>query len=52
MLAVLALVAPVAVAAPEGKALYATRAGELADARAMGEDGVYAFFTQAAATPR
>jgi len=42
----------VVILSPEGKALYATRAGELADARAMGEDGVYAFFTQAAATPR
>ena len=42
----------VVILSPEGKALYATRAGELADARKMGEDGVYAFFTQAAATPR
>ena len=42
----------VAILSPEGKALYATRAGELADARAMGEDGVYAFFRQAASTPR
>ena len=42
----------VVILSPEGKALYATRAGELADARKMGEDGVYAFFTQAASTPR
>jgi protein disulfide-isomerase len=42
----------VAILSPEGKTLYATRAGELADARNMGEDGVYAFFTQAASTPR
>jgi protein disulfide-isomerase len=42
----------VVILSPEGKALYATRAGELADARSMGEDGVYAFFTQAASTPR
>ena len=42
----------VVILSPEGKALYATRAGELADARKMSEDGVYAFFTQAASTPR
>jgi thioredoxin len=34
----------IAVLSPEGKLLYATRAGELADARKMGDDGVYAFF--------
>ena len=32
------------VLSPDGKVLYATRAGELADARKMGEDGVYEFF--------
>jgi len=42
----------VVILSPEGKALYATRGGDLADARKMGEDGVYAFFTQAASTPR
>jgi thioredoxin 1 len=33
----------VVVLSPEGKPVYATRAGELADARKMGEDGVYEF---------
>ena len=39
----------VAVLSAEGKALYATRAGELADARAMGERGIYEFFAKVAA---
>ena len=42
----------VVILSPDGKELYATRAGELADARKMGEDGVYAFFTQAISRPR
>jgi protein disulfide-isomerase len=32
------------VLSPENQVLYATRAGELADARTMGEAGVYDFF--------
>jgi thioredoxin len=32
------------VVAGDGKVLYATRAGELADARRMGETGIYEFF--------
>lgn len=39
----------VAVLSAEGKALYATRAGELADARAMGDKGIYDFFAKVAA---
>ena len=33
----------------EGKPLYATRSGELADARTMGDAGVYEFFSKVAA---
>jgi protein disulfide-isomerase len=32
---------------PDDKVIYATRAGELADARHMGEDGIYDFFAKA-----
>ncbi len=39
----------VAVLSDEGKVVYATRAGELADARKMGDDGIYSFFAQVAA---
>ncbi|PTT77805.1 thiol reductase thioredoxin [Pelomonas sp. HMWF004] len=42
----------VAVLSPEGKLLYATEGGELADARKMGDQGVYDFFTRVAATAR
>jgi len=42
----------VAVLSPEGQVLYATRAGELADARKMGDDGVYAFFRDVVAKRR
>ena len=42
----------VAVLAADGRVLYATRGGELADARQMGEAGVHAFFTQVAAQHR
>ena len=34
----------VAVVSPEGRVLYATRGGELADARSMGDAGIYDFF--------
>ncbi len=34
------------VLAADGQLLYATRAGELANARRMGERGIYAFFNQ------
>lgn len=40
---------------PQNEVLYATRAGELADARHMSESGIYDFFkqaTQAAKKPR
>ena len=33
----------------EDKVLYATQAGELADARHMGDDGVYNFFSKVVA---
>ena len=36
----------VAVLSAEGKVLYATRGGELADARSMGDTGIYDFFTK------
>ena len=39
----------VVVLTPEGKVTYATRAGELADARRMGESGIYDFFVKVAA---
>ncbi|MEO6277740.1 thioredoxin family protein [Roseateles sp.] len=42
----------VAVLSPQGKLLYATEGGELADARKMGDQGVYDFFTRVAATAR
>jgi protein disulfide-isomerase len=38
----------VAVLSDQGSVVYATRAGELADARKMGDDGIYAFFTKVA----
>jgi protein disulfide-isomerase len=38
----------VAIVSPDGRAVYATRAGELADARRMSEDGIYQFFHKAA----
>ena len=37
------------VLSPEGKVLHATRSGELADARKMGEDGVYEYFRKVVA---
>lgn len=36
----------VALLSPEGKLLYATRGGELADARKMGDSGVHDFFAK------
>jgi thioredoxin 1 len=39
----------VAILSVQGKVTYATRAGELADARKMGDDGVYEFFKKVAA---
>jgi thioredoxin 1 len=38
----------VVVLSRQGKVIYATRAGELADAQSMGEDGIYAFFSKVA----
>jgi protein disulfide-isomerase len=40
------------IVSPDNKVLYMTRAGELADARRMSDDGVYEFFTKAAAATR
>jgi protein disulfide-isomerase len=34
------------VISPQGKQIYATRAGELADARSMGDKGIYEFFSK------
>ena len=42
----------VAVLSPQGKLLYATEGGELADARKMGDQGVYDFFTRVTATAK
>lgn len=38
----------VVVLSQQGKVIYATRAGELADARNMGDDGIYKFFSKVA----
>lgn len=37
----------VAILSPDERVRYVTRAGELADARSMGERGIYEFFTHA-----
>ena len=42
----------VVVLSPEGKAIYATRAGELADARNMGDTAIFEFFNRVAASKR
>jgi thioredoxin 1 len=42
----------VAVLSPQGRVLYATTGGELADARKMGDAGVHEFFVQVAARHR
>lgn len=39
----------VAVLSPEGKPVYASKAGELSNARKMGDQGVYEFFAKVAA---
>jgi len=39
----------VAVLAQDGKVLYATRGGELADARRMGDQGIHDFFRKVTA---
>lgn len=38
----------VAILSAQGKVVYATKAGELADARRMGDKGIYEFFARAA----
>ena len=40
------------VLAPNNQTLYATRAGELSNARRMSESGVYEFFSQAVSTSK
>ncbi len=40
------------IVSPQNKVLFATRAGELADARGMSESGIRDFFTRALATAR
>ncbi|MCY4755398.1 thioredoxin family protein [Pelomonas aquatica] len=42
----------VAVLSPEGRLIYATEGGELADARRMGDQGVYDFFARITADAR
>jgi len=42
----------VAVLSQEGKVLYATKGGELADARKMGDQGIYDFFTKVTSAPK
>ncbi|RZJ09000.1 MAG: thioredoxin family protein [Rubrivivax sp.] len=42
----------VAVLSPRGKLLYATEGGELANARKMGDQGVYDFFTRITASSK
>ena len=42
----------VAVLSDQGQAVYATRAGELADARKMGDQGIHDFFVKVAARGR
>ncbi len=41
----------IVVVTPTNQVVYATKAGELADARSMGGDGIYAFFKEQAARP-
>ena len=40
------------IVSPDNKILFMTKAGELADARGMSEDGIYQFFTKAEAATR
>ena len=42
----------VAVLSRQGTVIYATRAGELADAQKMGDDGIHAFFRKVAAAAK
>lgn len=42
----------VVILSPKGEVLYVTRGGELADARKMGDDGVYEFFKRVTASVR
>jgi len=42
----------VAVVSPQGSVVYATRGGELADARRMGERGIFDFFSKVVAGQR
>lgn len=42
----------IAILSPRQDVLYATRAGELADARKMGDAGIHEFFKRAAASAR
>lgn len=42
----------VAVLSPQGKLLYSTEGGELANARKMGDHGVYDFFTRITASAK
>lgn len=42
----------VAVVSPKNEVLYVTREGELANARKMGEDGIYQFFKRVTTTPK
>jgi thioredoxin len=42
----------VAVLSSQGKVVYATKAGELADARRMGDKGIYEFFSKVAAAAK
>ncbi len=40
----------VVILSPQGKVIYATRAGELANAETMGDSGIYEFFSKVVAT--
>jgi len=40
------------IVSPDNKVLFITRAGELADARTMSDDGIYEFFTKAETASR
>jgi protein disulfide-isomerase len=40
------------IVSPDNRILFMTRAGELADARSMSDDGIYEFFTKAEAATR
>lgn len=42
----------IAILSPGNEVLYATRSGELADARTMGENGIHEFLKRAAASSR